>query len=480
MPRVLSLAILAAALTIPNLAFAQVGGVYIDAKGMLRQTAALSQDARLKMLQAQAVVQPKSRILANGSSLRKLSLKHLEAAVVRALKDPNVGGDYRKLPAELRYLAGMTRLQYVFFDPANKDVLIAGQAEGWKQSPTGEVVGTKTGRPVLHLEDLIAALRYAFDTNQKSFIGCSIDPTAEGFKRYAAYMRSLKRIDRSRVRQIFAGMERAMGPQAVRVFGVESNSRFALALVAADYRLKRIAMAHDRSPVKQVVSYLDIASRGRLSTRQPQHRWWFVAKYDAIQHTPDKLAYELIGQGVHVQTDRAASTKTKNGRRPKATGAAKQFSASFTKYYPALAKQVPVFAELQNLIALSVAAELIAQRHFDQGEPGGVSPGRANAATSTQSSGLRRDARLSHWKPSAFLNTKKCVLPKYVVPKTTPSLASYRLVRGRQWLISVSGGVEINPRTIAKTTKSASAGANVVEISKSIKSPKDAGKWWWD
>lgn len=480
MPRALSVAVLAASLTAPQFAAAQVGGVYIDTKGMLRQTAALSQDARLKLLQAQAVGQPGSKQLADGSSLRKLSLKRLEAAVAKSLKDPKVAGDYRKLPAKLRYLAGITQLQYVFFDPANKDVLIAGQAEGWRQSPTGEVVGTKTGRPVLHLEDLIASLRYAFDTNQKTFIGCSIDPTAEGFKRYAAYMRSLKRIDRSRVRQIFASMERAMGPQAVRVFGVESNSRFALALVAADYRLKRIAMAHDRSPVKGVASYLDIASRGRLSTRQPQHRWWFVAKYDAIQHTPDKLAYEFVGQGVHVQTDRATTTKTKNGRKPKATGAAKQFSASFTKHYPALAKQVPVFAELQNLIALSVAAELIAQRHFDEGEPGGVSPGRVATTTSTQSSGLRRDARQSYWKPSAFLNPKNCVLPEYVVPKTTPSLASYRLVRGRQWLISVSGGVEINPRTVAKTTKPASTGADVVEISKSIKSPRDAGKWWWD
>ena len=34
--------------------------------------------------------------------------------------------------------------------------------------------------------------------------------------------------------------------------------------------------------------------------KQPQHRWWFVAEYDAIEHTADRLAYELKGQGVKV------------------------------------------------------------------------------------------------------------------------------------------------------------------------------------
>lgn len=456
MPRLLCFAVLAIVLAVPQTSRAQVGGVYIDAKGMLRQTSALSPDDRLKLLRAQAVGEPNSKPLAAGSSLRKVSLKQLEKTVSAAMKSPRVASRVEKLPPEIRYLAGLTRIQYVFFDPVHDDVILAGPAEGWKQLETGEVVGVKTGRPVLHLEDLIAALRYAFDEKQRSFIGCSIDPTQEGLKRYAAAMRNLGRIDRRRIKQTFAGLERAMGPQTVRILGVEPGSRFALSLLAADYRLKRIAMGHDRSPVPGVASYLDIAAKGRLSSRQPQHRWWFVAEYDAIHHTTDKLAWELVGQGVKVQTARALTKETKNGRKPKVAPAAKKFTAAYTKHFPDLAKKMPVFAELQNLISLSVAAELVAARHYGE--------------VSTKS---------TDWKPKLFLNPKACVVPQYPVPKTVPAIASYRLVRGRQWLISVSGGVEINPRSLAKTATKASADSDLGEVSAAVRRGKP-DKWWWD
>jgi len=487
-----------AVLFLPTLACAQaIGGVYIDAQGMLRQTASLSPDERLKILRANAVGQPNSKQLAAGSPLRKVSLKRLEAEVQR-LHQQN-----KSLPADIRYLAGLTHVQYVFFDPARNDVILAGPAEGWKQVDSGEVVGTTTGRPVLHLEDFIVALRYAFTQQARPpFIGCSIDPTQKGLRNYAAYLRKIGRIDRSRVKPIVAGMEQAMGPQQVRLFGVTPSSRFAVMMVAADYRLKRLAMGHDRSPVKQVVNYLDLAAQRPLGRRQPQHRWWFVAEFDAIQHTKDRTAYELIGSGVKVAT--APTAAKRNGRKQRPTPAARQFTATFNKHFAALAKKVPVFAELENAIGLAVAAEIIAQHYFgevstgmvpkDNGPSNGpgngkketsstTTPSAEDSATAQPLGGARRDGNHGGrtWKPVHFLNGTDCPVAQYPVPKTVPAIASYRRARGKKWLISVSGGVEISPtQLVQQQTKPTPEESELPGVRTGIHPPQKHPRWWWD
>ena len=431
------------------LAYSQVGGVYVDAKGMLRHTSQLTPDERLAVLRAKSVGQPGSREIAAGSPLRKVSLKRLEQLVAGAKRAG------KPIPADVRYLAGLTRIRYVFFDPAERDVILAGPAEGWKQLPTGEVVGAKSGRPVLHLEDLIAALRYTFSQRRAAFIGCSIDPTSDGMKNYATYLRRLGgRMDRSRMRPILAGMERAMGPQAVRVFGVDPSTRLALTLVVADYRLKRIAMGHEPSPAKEVVNYLDLATRRGIARKQPQHRFWFLAEYQAIRHTPDRLAFELVGSGVKVSAARISATKDPK-RKPVAAPAATQFAARFTKHYERVAARIPVLAELQNVVSLSVAAELAAQQW--------------SGNVSTVDDGA--------WKPTHLLDPRACPLTKYAVPKAVPSLAAYRHSRGK-WLISVSGGVECNPTKVAgkafRKTDKALAEVRTAAAAKRKKA------WWWD
>ncbi len=57
--------------------------------------------------------------LAAVSKLRKISLNRLEAAV----KDQLDGG--KRLSDEMQYLAGLTRIQYVFCYPDTKDIVIA-------------------------------------------------------------------------------------------------------------------------------------------------------------------------------------------------------------------------------------------------------------------------------------------------------------------------------------------------------------------
>ena len=425
-----------------------VGGVSIDAQGMLHDTRTLSQDERLKLLKQQAVGQPGSQKLAAGSNLRRVSLKRLEFTVQKLHRAGQT------LPPDVDYLAGLTAVEYIIFDPAHRDVILVGPAEGWTQLPTGEIVGQKSQRPVLHWEDLITAIRYSFAKAGKDpFIGCSIDPTQQGMARYAAYMNALGVMDRSRAKQIFAGMEQAMGPQAVQLFGVEHSSRFALTMLAADYRLKRISLGHDPSPVKDFVNYLDLSAKSFHPGPQKQHRWWFQAQYDAILETPDHLAFQLIGQGVEVVT---APTSLAQQPGAKASPEAEEVAETFTKHFTAIAQKQPVFAELQNLISLAATAELIAEK---KDQPGG-----------------RR-----HWQPHHFLDAKACTLPEYNVPKHVPAISNYRIIQNRHWLISISGGVDINPKKlIDPKNRKPEPPRPLSEVQEQTDPPKAASEWWWD
>jgi hypothetical protein len=89
------------------------------------------------------------------ATMRSISLNRLQATIAEFQKN------HQPLPDEVRYLAGLQRVEYVFVDPQHHDIVLAGPAEGWKVDAQGEVVGATTGRAVLRLEDLAVALRTA-------------------------------------------------------------------------------------------------------------------------------------------------------------------------------------------------------------------------------------------------------------------------------------------------------------------------------
>lgn len=442
LPRLLAVT---AALSFSQVSFAQVGGVFIDAKGLLNDATKMTPEERIRVFREQPV-RPTSEAVAVGHSARRLSLKRLEASVRqhREARTP--------VPAESQFLAGLVGIDFLIFDLDQQDVILIGPAEDWKRSETGEVVGAQTGRPILQLDDFIEALRFAFaETPIAPFIGCSIDPTPDGLQNHAKFLRGLKGMNRSRLPQIFAGMEQAMGMQQIRVFGVRPDSRFAMKLVAADYRLKRIAMGHDPAPVRGFTNFLDLKARKFKGGPQPQHRWWLVPEFAAIHHSPDGLAFEFVGAGLKVQTAPTSAGAAS------ASATAKQFSQTTTKLLPQIAKKLPIFAEVQNLALLSVVAELIAQKAFDP-------------KTAPQT-----------WEANYFLDSNKCQTPTVATPKTVPSISTYRLVKNRHWIISVSGGVEIQPTKLAATDRqSGSPSAKLKSARSTLKTPPDAKVWWWD
>ncbi|MEO8497752.1 MAG: hypothetical protein ABI614_22020, partial [Planctomycetota bacterium] len=135
-----------------NFRNSSVGGISIDVEGVVGPPS----DGSRKLLLEQLCKDVKSPqgALNNPVEMRMVSLRALEAACEDAVKN-NMG----RLPDEVKFLAGLQRIQYVFVYPEENDIVLAGPGEGWRVNDDTTVVGMTTGRPVLHLDDFLVAMR---------------------------------------------------------------------------------------------------------------------------------------------------------------------------------------------------------------------------------------------------------------------------------------------------------------------------------
>src|SRR5689334_13038277 len=118
---------------------AAVGGVKIDTDGVVSNP----QVGELKQLQAawQKGLEKVPADLSKWTDLRFVSLKQLEAEIASS----RTAG--KPIPDAVKYLAGLQRVKYVLVYPDQKDIVLAGPAEGWKVDTRGNVVGATSGRP---------------------------------------------------------------------------------------------------------------------------------------------------------------------------------------------------------------------------------------------------------------------------------------------------------------------------------------------
>lgn len=427
-------------------AHAQQAGVAIDADGVLRVKSFSDPGGQLmneRIAAAKATLDPK---VASFSNLRKISLNRLEQAII----------DHQStLTDEMRNLAGLQRVKYVFYYPETKDIVLAGPAEGWAADPTGRTVGITSGRPVVQLQDLVVALR-AFPTggDSTSLIGCSIDPTPEGLTALKQFTKSVHLSgppSSDEVNSIAQGVRNSLGYQVVTVNGVSPKTHFAQVMVEADYRMKLIGIGLETPPVK-MVSYID---RAKPSEANGLRRWYFVPDYKCIRESDDKLAIELVGDGVKlVGEDEVVGS---DGRRQAASGrgskASQAFVASFTRRYPELANRSPVYAELRNLIDLAIAAACIQQQGY---------------------------CEKAGWKMEFFGSEKEFPVETYDIPKTVESAVNV-IARSGTVSFPVGGGVTIQPTEALKADKLlADEKGKVSKLREGIKLNLAKGQWWWD
>jgi len=418
----------------------QVGGVFVNADGVV----ASLQPLDLQQLNQQLAenFSPPASALKKPVELRKVSLKAIEAEL-RKLGTHQVS----ELPDEIRYLAGIQRIQFVLLYPESNDIVIAGPGEGWKLDGKGNVVGVTTGRPVLQLEDLLVAFR-TVDAARQGQLSCSIDPTAEGRQRYEELMKSQKTFNAAVVPQI----EKAFGDQKITVSGAPDTSHFARVLVAADYKMKRIGMKLEPSPVKGVSSFVDMAP-ARLDNMMP--RWWMAANYEPLGRSEDGLAWELKGTGVKVLTEDEFIDNTKGTVQGsgKASPAAQKWSEQFTAKYDELATKEPALGELRNVMDMCVIAALFAKENL-------AAKAKCDLRELTSATGQAK-------------------LHESAAPKKVATQCS-ATKKGSNWVITASGGVSINSWEAADKTQVTPTVGEVRERAKPVASNAAGDGLWWN
>jgi hypothetical protein len=408
-----------------------VGGVKIDTDGVVSNP----QIGELKELQAawQKGIQPIPKDLNKWADLRFVSLKQLEAEIAsaRAANKP--------IPDSVRFVAGLQRVRYVLMYPDQHDIVLAGPAEGWKIDTQGSVVGATSGRPVLTLDDLMLALRVAESANT-SGISCSIDPTPEGLQRMREISGQLsaKNGPQTAAHQ----MEQAVGQQTITVTGVPATSHFARVIVAADFRMKRLAMNFEPAPVDGMPSFLTLLKGRQANTMMP--RWWLAPNYEPLQRDADGLAWEIKGKGVKCMTEQQfLNSSGQKERSAKPDPAGQKWADTFTQKFDELAREDSSFGQLRNVMDLAVVGALLVKERLTE--------------------------RCGFEAPNLMSDQP---LDEYPAPRHVASQASF-VKAGHNWVVSVSGGIQIFPWQVADRT----------EVSKDLASTrveKPAAKsWYW-
>ncbi|MHC4403397.1 MAG: DUF1598 domain-containing protein [Planctomycetota bacterium] len=436
---VVALTVLALVVTLCPLASSQtqvtgiatraVGGVSIDAAGELRNA---TPDEFGKLAQARARLGDVPEGLDQPAEMRKISLRRLDETIRQCLEAG------KPLPAEVECLGGLLRIHYVVVDVENHDVILIGPSEPWKLDPRGAPVGVRSGRPVMLLDDLMVALRSASGPVRR-VISCSIDPTPEGVKR----LNSLRRLRNAQM--VALGMEQQLGPQKVTVEGVPETSHYARVLVAADYRMKRIGMGQEPSPVRGLPGFMELMPARGTGNSMP--RWWLAPNYEPLLRDADGLTWELRGAGVKTMTQ--SDFFDASGARQKtvaADAASQKWAELMTDRYGELALADPVFGQLQNCMDLAIAAALIVQENL-------LERAQVSLPMLIGENGL----------PTAEFPAAKQVPSKSVV------------ARKRGASLIACGGVQINPWAMVGEAEQSDA---LASVRASAAVDGQSGSWW--
>jgi len=415
-----------------------VGGVSIDTEGVLRSVTVDAKQAFRRIMLRD--LKPAAAQLNAPVELRKVSLKGLEAAIAGANAE-----NFNQLPDEVKYLAGLQRIQYVVLSPEDNDILLVGPAEGWKVDDGGNVIGVTTGQPVLQLEDLAMAFR-TVNAARRGGISCSIDPTPEGQQNLRKFLSTQRQMSPNTL----VGMQQALGPQTITLTGVPGDSHFARVLVAADYHMKRIAMNLDPSPVKGLVGFLDLVKAQNVRITNLMPRWWLACNYEPLLRSEDGLVWELRGPGVKAMTEDEVinqdGTYTQTG---KESPVARKWADMMTERYEQLSAKNAVFGDLRNVMDMCVVAALI-QKEGLMDKAGCILPRIADT-----------DFQLAAMK--------------WPVPKAVATQCSF-IKRDREYIVTASGGVQIDSFGAADRVKVDNAIKSVGE--RSLASRSNATFWW--
>ncbi len=422
------------------------GGITIDAEGVISAPFRVTQNSkqlnqrRLQALAAESL----SSDLNQKSEFRKISLVKLEKAC-QELKSKN-----QPLPPEIQYLAGLLRIDYLFVDSENNDLIIAGPAEGFAANAQNRVVGVESGRPPLRLDDLVVA----FQSQERGLItGCSFDAKPGNLAKMNEYIRRTNNASSTATAVTrFKTMAQILGMQDVSVTGVPPRSHYARILVEADYMLKRISIGLEPSGIREIKSHLATLRGGGNSTQ----RWWFTPLYDAFTTTADRDAFTFSGQRLQMMSQEEFVNQA--GQRTDADQtrlSTTKYAQQFTKIFAKLGNHHPSFAELQSITDLTVLAALIRKERLEQ---------------------------QVDWDHRFFSTASDYLVPQGNIPRQVPTAMNYKKAN-RLMICLVGGGVTVNARKVVNQTEFQTSRDDSLDQKKTAAFERRGDKtvrWWWD
>lgn len=415
-----------------------VGGVEVDPGGVLTGEPS-KLDAKLRNQLIDGLKRVDGDI--NRVGLRMISVKGLEAQIAKSQAEGT------PLPADVQFMAGLQRLEYVIVDKENGDIILAGPGEPWTVNQAGAVVGKTSGTPVLHLDDFIVAMRSVNDARQDFGISVSIDPTEKGARTLQTMLSRLDRFHPDMAGQV----AQAYGPQEISLTGVPKDSRYSQILVAADYKMKRLSMGLEEAPIAKFPSMLEMARRRDAGLKNAAPRFWMECNYEPVAKNEDGSVWQIRGQGVKTLTEEQYFSK--DGKR-KAAGKtnkfAKAWADSMTERFEELATAEPVFRELRNIMDMSVAAAIIEQE------------------------GMLSQVNLT-LDNIAGQSEQMVSLPAWNVPQTVPAQCSFVRL-SRSWIVTASGGVQVDSWAVASNSEVVSEVGSIGATAMD----RTADRWWWN
>lgn len=425
-----------------------VQGVAIDADGVLASRLYDDVHGELARQRLDAAQARQAGPLQAVSAARKVSLRRLSEAIAAAPEG--------KPDDVMRHLAGLKRIEFVLICPDDRDIVLVGPAANWVEDLSGRARAVDDGRPVLHLDDLVTAIRATDDNaGPAPWVACSIDPTREGMESLQRVLRQIPQFvtaqQQAELARVVPGeIAASLGLANVSVWGVPADSRLGGILVESDYRMKLMAVGLEPAP--DVVTTFVEAIEGAVSGLQ---RWWLTPKYDLVVEAPDGLGLQLAGQGVQLNTEDGVVLpgRQPQGKPAKPLRAARRYAESFTEHYEAVARFSPVFAELQTAIDLLVVSLWLHNREaLDKaGWHGGCL-----------------------WAPAAF------PLEPQIAPRQVPCVAN-SVWKGTLLAFPAGGGVSISPATALEPERLRIDEGNVIgQLRERVGLPGRAESWWWD
>jgi hypothetical protein len=183
-------------------------------------------------------------------------------------------------------------------------------------------------------------------------------------------------------------------------------------------------------------------------------RWWFTPNYECVKVTPDRLAMELVGEGVQLLGE--DMTLGPDGKLLAAgkslNKASKLYTAAFTKKYAEIAARAPVFAQLRNMIDLVVSAAFICEEDYY----------------------ARAD-----WRTGVLADETRLPIETLVSPRQV--LCVVNAVWKENRLLVPSGGVSIHPDLALEAVRlQADNDGKLRDRREKISSRMPAKQWWWD